>query len=188
MVFIGLGNKGKEYANTHHNVGFMFVDTIANDLHLTFKDESKFKASVASVIIDNKKHYLLKPLTYMNLSGDAVASFISYYNIPVDDIIIIHDDMDLPLAKIRIRKNGSAGGHNGIKSIISRLNTQQFKRIRIGIGRSNRDSRDEVIDYVLSSFSKKEKEILLDVFNKATNMFNDLINNGIDYLMNNYNN
>ena len=119
----------------------------------------------------------------MNLSGNSVRSVVDYYKKTADDVIVIYDDMDLDLAKVRIRKNGSSGGHNGIKSIIACLNTENFKRIRIGIGPHPQDA----IDYVLGKFSKKDQATLDNVLLKAPNMIEDLINKGMDYLMNNYN-
>ena len=133
--------------------------------------------------LNGEKHFIVKPITYMNLSGEAVRAVCDYYKKTSDDVIVIYDDMDLDLGKVRIRKNGSSGGHNGIKSIIAHLNTDVFKRIRIGIGHKPADA----IDYVLGCFSKNDQNILNNVFDKAPNMIDDLIYKGIDYIMNNYN-
>ncbi len=188
MLIIGLGNPGKKYEQTHHNVGFMFIDSVAASFKVIFKEEKRFKCYLGEFNLNGEKHYLMKPLTYMNLSGDAVASFINYYKISPNEIFVIYDDMDLPLNTRRIRKSGSAGGHNGMKSIINNLGTKDFLRLRIGIGRSKIDeSNDDVIDYVLSKFSKKELDILSETLTLAPNIILDLINHGADYIMNNYN-
>lgn len=187
MIIVGLGNPGKEYEKTHHNIGFMFADSVAKELGIEFKLEKKFNAMVAEFKMNNEKHYLLKPLTYMNLSGNAVRPFSDYYKIPVSDIFIVQDDMDLPCGKRRIRKNGSAGGHNGLKSLISCLGTSEIKRLRIGIGRDKSSDHQDVVDFVLAPFSKKELSLLEDTLNNAGNIVTDLINNNIDYIMNKYN-
>ena len=133
MVIVGLGNPGKEYHETHHNVGFMFVDKIASSYNATFKLEKKHSCDVAQILINGEKHYLLKPLTYMNLSGKAVKSFCDYYKINPNEILVISDDLDLAVSAFRIRKSGGAGGHKGILSIINELGTNEFARLRIGI-------------------------------------------------------
>lgn len=188
MLIIGLGNPGKTYEQTHHNIGFMFIDSVATSFKVTFKEEKRFKCYLGEFNVNGEKHYLMKPLTYMNLSGDAVGSFVSYYKIDPKDLLVIYDDMDLPLNTRRIRKSGSAGGHNGMKSVIKVLGTQDFLRLRIGIGRSKQDNtNEEVIDYVLSKFSKKELDILSETLSLAPNIVLDLINHGADYIMNHYN-
>lgn len=187
MLIVGLGNPGKEYANTHHNVGFMFVDKVAESYNVTFKPEKKFQCLIGEFVQNGKKHYIMKPTTYMNLSGHAVRLFIDYYNIDSSEIFVVYDDMDLPLGTKRIRKNGSAGGHNGMKSMIKEVGTQEISRLRIGIGRSKAQGEDKVIDFVLSKFSKTELAVLKDTLDYAPNIINDLINHGLDYIMNNYN-
>lgn len=183
MIIIGLGNPGKEYHETHHNVGYMMVDAIAKSYHATFKLEKKFQAAVATIMVNGENHYLIKPITYMNLSGLAAKAFMDYYKIEMNKLVVISDDLDLPLATLRIRKNGGTGGHKGLASIIKELGSQDFIRMRIGIGRKN----GEVVDFVLSKFSKQEKQELEDVLTKAPLIFQDLIEKGIDYVMNNYN-
>ena len=187
MLIVGLGNPGKEYAKTHHNVGFMFVDEVAKSYNVTFKLEKKFQCYIGEFIQNGKKHYLMKPTTYMNLSGHAVRLFSDYYHIERNDIFVIYDDMDLPIGARRIRKSGSAGGHNGMKSMIKEVGTSDIARLRLGIGRSKEDSQEKVIDFVLSNFSKVEMNILNETLNISANIINDLLNNGIDYIMNNYN-
>ena len=184
MIIVGLGNPGKEYENTRHNIGFMFLDALSKAFNLDFKIDKKANTLVATMVLKEKKHYFLKPLTYMNLSGNAVYSFINYYHLEKEEIIVIHDDMDLPTGKVRIRFRGSSGGHNGIKSIINCLKTEEFNRIRIGIGH---EDKNNVIDFVLSKFSKEELDLLEGVLQQAPKMILDYIENGINYIMNNYN-
>lgn len=156
-LIVGLGNIGKEYEHTRHNVGFDTIDILAKNLNVTFSQEKSLKGMVAKVNIYQHKAILLKPTTYMNLSGEAVKACMNFYKIPVEDIIIISDDLDMVSGKIRYRENGSAGGHNGLKSIIQHLGTQNFKRIKIGI---DRDKYIPVIDWVLTKFPKEtEQEI-----------------------------
>ncbi len=184
MVIVGLGNPGKEYHETHHNVGFMFVDKIASSYNVTFNLEKKHSCEVAQIVVNGKKHYLLKPLTYMNLSGKAVKSFCDYYKINNNEILVISDDLDLAVSAFRIRKSGGAGGHKGILSIINELGTNDFARLRIGIGRSEKKG---VVDFVLSKFSKADKALIDDTISYAPNIFEDLVNNDINYIMNKYN-
>lgn len=184
MIIIGLGNIGKEYENTHHNIGFMALDEVAKVNNLTFKLEKKHQAYIAEYIYEDKKHLLVKPTTYMNNSGISVKSITDYYKIPIDDILVIYDDLDLPLANIRIRKSGASGGHNGIKSIINHLGTNQFSRIRIGI---MKEKEIDTIDYVLSKFSKKELSVMDNTLQKIPLMIDDYLKYGIDYIMNHYN-
>lgn len=184
MLIIGLGNPGKEYEKTRHNIGFMFVDYLADHFNATFKLEKKHQAMVAEIKINNEKHYLLKPMTYMNLSGIAVRSFSDYFKIPASDMLIIVDDLDLETGKIRIRKSGSSGGHNGLKSIFSHMATENINRIRIGI---NNSKLIDTKDYVLGRFSKSDEEQIKKTISLSTNIISDFANNGIDYIMNKYN-
>lgn len=185
MVIVGLGNPGKEYEKTPHNVGFMCANKIAQASNMEFKLSKKHQASIAEGIINGEKTYIIKPLTYMNLSGNAVSSFVNYYNIDINDIIIIYDDMDLPLGNIRIRKTGSSGGHRGMKSIIECLKTQEIKRIRVGI--SHPGEKDEVIDYVLHTLTKQESSVLEKTIDKMPELIDTLTTAGFDKMMNTYN-
>lgn len=184
MVIVGLGNPGKEYHETHHNVGFMFVDEVAKSYNAQFKLDKRHQAEICEITINNKKHYLLKPTTYMNLSGKAVRSFTEYYKIPMSEILVISDDLDLGVSSFRIRKSGGAGGHRGILSIINECGTNEFARLRIGIGRSE---NKEVVDFVLSKFSKQDKALIDETISYAPNIFIDLVNNDINFIMNKYN-
>ena len=184
MIIVGLGNIGKEYECTHHNIGFMVLDEVAKANNLEFKLEKKHQAFIAEYIYKGEKHLLVKPTTYMNNSGISVRSIIDYYKKTNEDVLIIYDDLDLPLGQIRIRKNGSAGGHKGIKSIIAHLNTQEFSRVRIGI---KKEKEMDTINYVLSKFSKKELDVLKLTLELMPRMIDDFLTNGTNYIMNHYN-
>lgn len=184
MIIVGLGNIGKAYEETHHNVGFMALDEVAKANQLLFLEEKKFQAYICEYYNGKNKHYFVKPTTYMNLSGIAIKTILDYYKKTNEDLFVIYDDLDLPLGEIRIRKTGSSGGHNGVKSIIENLNTKDFARLRIGI---QKQKEMNTIDYVLSKFSKKEKEVMQRTLEKVPNIIDDLLNYGIDYIMNHYN-
>ncbi|MBD7970887.1 aminoacyl-tRNA hydrolase [Paenibacillus gallinarum] len=154
---VGLGNPGSEYAKTRHNVGFMALDALADRHHISI-NQSKCKALIGEGIIQGEKAVLIKPMTFMNLSGETVRAYMDYYKVALEDLIVVYDDMDTEVGKIRLRYQGSAGGHNGIKSIIQHTGTQQFNRIRMGVSRP--EPGHAIVDYVLSNFPKKEKEAL----------------------------
>ncbi|KXT77780.1 aminoacyl-tRNA hydrolase [Streptococcus sp. DD13] len=154
-LIVGLGNPGTKYHETRHNVGFMVLDKLVKELSLHFTADAIFQAEVASTFLDGEKVYFVKPTTFMNESGKAVHAFLSYYNISVTDLLVIYDDLDMEVGKIRFRKNGSAGGHNGIKSIIAHIGTQEFDRIKIGIGRPQKGMT--VVHHVLGKFREEDK-------------------------------
>ena len=183
-MIVGLGNIGKKYDETRHNVGFMIVDRFAKQQGIKF-DKQKFDALIATTFINNEKILLVKPLTYMNESGRAVRPLMDYFEIPVDNIIVVHDDMDLEVGKLRLRQKGSAGGHNGIKSIIAHLGTQQFKRLKIGIDHPRKMS---VVDWVLSKFNNEQKVAFDSVDEQALDALEYWIKND-DFMqtMNNFN-
>ena len=156
-LLIGLGNPGEEYKNSRHNIGFIMLDKIAENLSVNF-DNNKKKSLYARMKKDENQYIFLKPQTFMNLSGESARRISKLFNISIEDIFVIYDDMDLPFGSFKIKKGGSSGGHNGIKSLIAQLQSDNFFRIRIGIGRPNFGKR--VNDYVLSSFSKSEREII----------------------------
>lgn len=153
-VIVGLGNPGFKYKKTRHNIGFTVLDALSRRLQIPMK-KKKFNAAFGMADVNNEEVVLLAPLTYMNASGEAVRPFLDYFNVRTEDLAVIYDDLDLPTGKIRLRKKGSAGGHNGMKSVISHLGTQEFKRIRIGI--QHPEYGGDVIDYVLRPFSRNEK-------------------------------
>mgnify|MGYP000613302297 CR=1 FL=1 len=189
-LIIGLGNPGIKYKNTWHNIGFITIDKIAHFLAAPkFKQVSKFLAEISSVSYKNEnqdKIILAKPLTFMNNSGKSVAAITNFYKIESDNIIVIHDDIDLPLGKIRISFNSSAGGHNGIKSIIESLGTKKFCRIKIGIA-TERKKIIGAADYVLSRFTKNELKIIETQTNLATEAAIEIIKSSISKAMNKYN-
>jgi len=160
---IGLGNPGFKYRHTKHNVGFMLLDQIIKEQGYTYRDD--FRGKIAEGKVKENRVFFLKPYTYMNLSGLAVRQLLSYYKIASEDFLVIHDDMDLPLGKIRLRSKGSSGGHNGLKSIITEIGTQDFWRLKIGVGRPKEN--DDCVNHVLSSFNKEEEKILAQVMGRA---------------------
>lgn len=172
-LIVGLGNPGSKYENTRHNVGFMSVDTIVNRCQLTFTDNKTFKAEIASGFINGEKVYFVKPTTFMNNSGVAVKALLTYFNIPTEDLIVIYDDLDMSVGKLRFRQKGSAGGHNGIKSIIAHLGTQTFDRVKIGIGRPKEGMT--VINHVLGKFSSDERITIDNTLEKVDNAVNDYL-------------
>ena len=157
-MIVGLGNPGKDYEKTRHNAGFMAIDLLADKLNASISTK-KFQALCATVRIEGKPVLLLKPMTYMNESGRAVSEAVNFYHIDMEDILIMHDDMDLPTGSLRIRKKGSSGGQKGMKSIIDSLKSSDIPRIRIGVGHSARGEHELVPDWVLSPVPKAEKEV-----------------------------
>lgn len=157
-MIVGLGNPGAKYKNTKHNIGFIAVDEFAIQHKMEFS-KTKFESLYAEAFIGTEKVLLVKPQTFMNDSGRAVRQLMDYYNVEVEDLIVIYDDLDLPVGKLRLRQKGSAGGHNGIKSIIQHIDTSDFNRIRIGIDRPI--GKQTVIQHVLSGFPKSQHEELL---------------------------
>ncbi|WP_438435227.1 aminoacyl-tRNA hydrolase [Gorillibacterium sp. sgz500922] len=162
--FVGLGNPGREYKDTRHNAGFMALDRFAEERGFVFK-ESKLKGWLAEGQVQGQKVYLLKPSTYMNLSGESVHAFRQFYKARLEDMVVLYDDLDTEVGRMRLRYQGSAGGHNGIKSIIQHTGTQTFNRIRIGISRPQPGRT--VVDYVLGEFSKEERKLLPEVLDQA---------------------
>lgn len=153
-LIVGLGNLGKLYERTRHNIGFDVIDEISGRFNIPL-NQAKFKGVYGSGLVQGEKVILLKPLTYMNLSGESIRPLMDYYNISLEELLIIYDDLDLPTGKIRLREKGSAGGHNGIKSTIAHVGAQEFKRIRVGISRPQNGMA--VADYVLGKFSSDEQ-------------------------------
>ncbi|MGM9950753.1 MAG: aminoacyl-tRNA hydrolase [Lysinibacillus sp.] len=163
-LIIGLGNPGKPYEHTRHNIGFDVIDALADKWGAAL-NQTKFNGMYATVHRPEGKVMLLKPLTYMNLSGECVRPMMDYFDIDVEDIIVIYDDLDLETGKLRLRQKGSAGGHNGIKSLIHHLGTQEFNRIRVGVSRPPAGMK--VADYVLSKFSKEDGPIVREAIDKS---------------------
>lgn len=153
-MIVGLGNPGSKYEKTKHNIGFMAIDNIVKNLDVTFTDDKNFKAQIGSTFINHEKVYFVKPITFMNNSGIAVKALLTYYNIDITDLIVIYDDLDMEISKLRLRSKGSAGGHNGIKSIIAHIGTQEFNRIKVGIGRPLKGMT--VINHVMGQFNTED--------------------------------
>ncbi|TVY06802.1 aminoacyl-tRNA hydrolase [Paenibacillus cremeus] len=182
--FVGLGNPGRQYETTRHNIGFMALDRFA-DQHGIKITQSKCKALLGEGHVKGQKVYLLKPQTYMNLSGESIRAFMDFYKASMEDLVVIYDDLDTPFGSIRLRYQGSAGGHNGIKSTIQHLGTQSFNRIRIGISRPA-PGRD-IADYVLSTFSKDEFQIMPKVLEKTCDAMEHVLDNAFEKTMALYN-
>ncbi len=183
-MIVGLGNPGPRYARNRHNIGFQIVDELAEKHGLGF-DKRQFKAMIASGHIQNQRVLLIKPQTFMNLSGEAVQPLVSYYKVALDDLMVVFDDMDLPVGVIRLRPFGGAGGHNGMKSVIQRLGSNQFPRLRVGIGRP--PGRMDPAAYVLQDFSPDEETLMVQVRDRAARALETWLDAGIDAAMNAFN-
>lgn len=180
MIIVGLGNPGTKYENTRHNAGFIVLDYFAEKMNIKIKDKG-FNSLYGTTSVNGERLILAKPQTYMNLSGEAVKSLASYYKENPENIIIIFDDIELPLGQIRIRREGSGGTHNGMKNIISELNSTNIKRIRIGLGS---DKNMDLKDYVLGKFTKEQQEILEKMSEKISLALSDfIIDKDFDKLM-----
>jgi len=183
-IFVGLGNPGAEYAKTKHNVGFMLADKLAEKL-ASDNWREKFNALVAETFFNGEKILIVKPQTFMNLSGEAVAPIANFYKICAEDLIVAHDDMDLPLGKIRLRPKGSGGGHHGIESIIKNLGEQNFPRVRIGVGRPPQNWT--VNHHVLSPFNQDDAEIISKTVAELVPAVLCIFSEGINNAMNKFN-
>ncbi len=181
-LIAGLGNTGKEYEKTRHNVGFIAIDNFANLNNIEIRSK-KFNGAYGEGNINGEKVILLKPLTYMNLSGESIVKFIDFFNIDISKMLIICDDVNLPLGTIRLKKKGSAGGHNGLKNIILNLATFEFSRLKIGIGSPTFD----IISHVLGKFNKDEIEEIKKVIELSQKAIDCFIKEGIDSAMNRFN-
>ena len=182
-LVVGLGNIGAEYANTRHNIGFMVLDAWAQASNISF--ESGRYGCTAAVSFKGRKFTLLKPSTYMNLSGKAVRYWMNEMKIPVENILVISDDLNLPFGTLRLRKNGSAGGHNGLTNITELIGTQEYARIRVGIGSDF--GRGQQVDFVLGEFSAEEKELLPEICKKVIDGVKAWSTIGVDRAMNTVN-
>lgn len=183
-LIAGFGNPGREYRNTRHNVGFKLIDSLVSEFN-TKLTRVQFKAMIGSVDVDDVHVILAKPQTFMNLSGQAVASLIRFYKIPLDHVIVAHDDIDLPLGTIRIRPGGGSGGQKGLASTIEKLGTQDFPRMRIGIGRPS--GSQDAAGYVLQEFSRADEKVLTDVLPNAVQAVRTFIKEGLEASMTRYN-
>ena len=185
IVIAGLGNPRKEYENTRHNAGFDVIDKLADQFSIPVRDD-KFKALIGQGMIDGQKVLLAKPLTFMNLSGESIRAITDYYKVDVTtELIVISDDISLAEGMIRIRKKGSAGGHNGLKSIIAQLGTDQFQRIKMGVG--GKPEGYDLADYVLGHFSKADRAVMDEGIAQAVEAIRVILSDGIDAAMNRFN-
>ena len=180
-LLVGLGNPGKEYSNTRHNIGFMYLDYMFSD---NFSLNKKFNAMEYETVINGEKVLVIKPLSYMNLSGDVVIKYVNYYKINIDDILVIQDDLDMDLGRYKLMFNHGDGGHNGIKNIVSHLGSKSFLRLKIGIS-SSKDV--DTKDYVLGKFSKSDMDIINSSFSCLNNFIFDYVSMNRDILIGKYN-
>lgn len=183
-IIVGLGNPTREYEGTRHNIGFDVITRIADDNNIAM-DFKKHKAICGKGYIEGQKVILAQPQTYMNLSGESVRELVDFYKVNEEELIIIYDDISLDVGQLRIRGKGSAGGHNGIKSIINHLGTQEFPRIKVGVG--DKPKGWDLADYVLGHFSKEEEEDVRESIKRASEAVNCMITHGINEAMNQYN-
>jgi PTH1 family peptidyl-tRNA hydrolase len=184
-IIIGLGNPDAQYKNTFHNLGFMCADQVAEKLGLTF-NKSKCRAQIAEGNINGQKVIIAKPQTYMNLSGESVESALSFYKIPLENLIVIYDDLDVDIGKIRIRKSGSAGTHNGMRNIVLHVNGTNFPRIRIGC--KPVDFKGDIVDYVLSNVKSEDKPLFDDAIDRASSAVQEFLKGtSLDVVMNRFN-
>ena len=183
-LIVGLGNPGAKYEHTRHNCGFRAIDILAKDLGCKI-DKGKFQGLYGQANYNGKKLYLLKPQTYMNASGNSVLQLSAYFSIPPQNIIVLFDDISLPPGRLRVRGDGSAGGHNGIKSIISQLGSQEFPRVKIGVGA--KAPEQDLADWVLSGFTASEEKALAPALQNAADAALYIIENGVSASANRYN-
>lgn len=183
-LIVGLGNPESDYAKTRHNMGFRVINELAKQYEIDIA-RKKFRSEYENAIIEGQKVILVKPQTFMNVSGEAIIEFVNFYKIELDKIIIIYDDMDIEPGKIRIRKSGSPGSHNGMKSVVHFLNSENFPRIRVGIGKPRED--ENVIEYVIGSIPEEDEKDLETGVNLAKEAVIELLKNGIDLAMNRFN-
>lgn len=182
-LIVGLGNPGNEYEKTRHNIGFDAISTISSKYNIDV-NKTKFKGEYGKGTIAGENVILLKPLTFMNLSGESIREVMNFYKIPSENIIVIYDDISLEVGTLRIRRKGSAGGHNGIKDIIKNLSTDVFPRIKVGVGQPQGD----LVSHVLGKFSKEDREIINKIFDVCSNVVESIIKDGLDVSMNKFNN
>ena len=183
-LIVGLGNPEEQYSKTRHNMGFDVINKLSNKYEINV-NKSKWKGLVGTGIIENEKVILLKPQTFMNLSGESIREVMDFYNLENKDIIIIYDDMDIEKGEIKVRKTGGPGSHNGMKSVIENLPNNRFKRVRVGIGKP--ENKSDMINYVIGKVSDEEQEILDKGTEKAKEAVIEIVKNGVDSAMNKFN-
>ena len=186
-MVVGLGNPGLQYEFSRHNIGFKIIDNLALNIETEFKKVKSYDSLVSRGKLMNHKLILVKPQTYMNLSGKSVSKIVSYYRISFPDLLIVYDDLNLELGQIRIRKRGSAGGHKGVESIIQYLNSEDIPRLRIGIGKPSINSNFDYASYVLSNFNNNEKDKISEVIQLSTEAIKTVMEDGLEKAMRKYN-
>jgi len=184
---IGLGNPGSKYEFTRHNIGFRIIDSLARDMGIEFNKVKSYYSLISRGMINNYKVMLVKPQTFMNLSGRAVNRVVSYYKIPLQDLLIVYDDLNLELGQVRIRKKGSSGGHKGIESIMQYLNSEDIPRLRIGVGNPSLNYNFDCVSYVLSNFNNDEEDKIAEVIQLSTEAVKTIIEDGFEKAMRKYN-
>ena len=184
---VGLGNPGIKYEFTRHNIGFRIVDSLAQEIEVEFKKVKSYYSLISRGMINNHKVILIKPQTFMNLSGRAVSKVVSYYKMPLQDLLIVYDDLNLELGQVRIRKKGSAGGHMGMESIMQYLNSEDVPRLRIGIGNPSVNFNFDCVSYVLSNFNGDEKDKIKKVIQLSAEATKIIIEDGFEKAMRKYN-
>ena len=180
-AIVGLGNPGREYAGTRHNIGFDVLDEVARRWHVQLRP---WKSVADVAVVSNRGVVLVEPQTYMNLSGDAVSRIAAFHKLEPTDVLVVVDEVQLPLGRLRVRRNGSAGGHNGLKSIIQHIGAE-FPRLRIGVGRG--DPKWDLADHVLSKFGREEREAVADLVSRAADAVELFAGEGLDVVMNRFN-
>lgn len=183
-VIVGLGNPGMEYVGTRHNVGFETIDRLADACSIDVTQQ-KHKGSIGQGVIAGQKVLLVKPMTYMNNSGECVSAVVNFYKLSLEDVIVIYDDINLDVGRLRIKERGSAGGHNGMKSIIAHLKSEEFTRVRIGVG-MKREGQN-LVNHVLSKFSKQQQEMIAEGMDNAVQAVELILSDGIAKAMNTFN-
>lgn len=182
-IIAGLGNPGRKYENTRHNLGFITIDLLAEDLGIRV-NKLKFKALIGEGRIGSSRVILVKPQTYMNNSGESLREIVQFYKIPMENLVVIYDDFDIPAGTLRVRKFGSAGTHNGMRSIIYQLQSDRFPRIRIGMGS---EDKGNLINFVIGGFRKEEVPVMEEAVRNAADACKCIVTDGIDLAMNQYN-
>ena len=184
LLIVGLGNPGKEYINTRHNIGYLALEKCSKAFNFTF-DKTKFDGQYAKTIINDKEYMFLLPEKYMNLSGEVIRDYVNYFKIDISNILVISDDLDMDLGKIKLKESGSSGGHNGLKNIELHLDTNKYKRLKVGIANNK---MIDTKDYVLGKFSEDEKVIIDTATDKVVSIIEDFSLISFDKLMSKYNN
>ena len=181
-LIAGLGNPGAKYEDTRHNVGFWFIEQLARKKGCSLRHESRFQGEVGKVTIDGQVVWLIKPMTFMNLSGQAVSALANYYKVSVENILVVHDDLDLPPGTLRLKKGGGHGGHNGLRDMIAHFSSPEFMRLRVGIGHPG--SSSEVTNYVLGSPSSDDRNLLLDAIDNSLVVLPQIVDGEFQKAMN----